>query len=158
MKPNLTVPLVFAIRFSLHMGDQRASGCDHGFFGKPLNMGQWFNQRGENMAKGIPSNQDPLVSFGLGGPANGGKPGLYNWTSTTSVLGLPFAWSPKGNDGLMRSLFGDGARPRFVAASASSMTALVPACWTRFDSSGSFGLATGLSNPAGLRLLLVHHV
>jgi len=31
------------------------------------------------MLKGLPSNLDPLVSFDLSGPANGGKNNWYGW-------------------------------------------------------------------------------
>jgi len=151
MKPNLTV--TFGLRYSLFSPPWETNGLQVATTdssGKPLNMGQWFNQRGENMAKGIPSNQDPLVSFGLGGPANGGKPGLYNWDKHDFGPRLAFAWSPKGNDGLMRSLFGDGGKTTVRGGVSVVYDRIGSGLLDTFDSSGSFGLATGLSNPAGI--------
>jgi hypothetical protein len=151
MKPNLTV--TFGLRYSLFSPPWETNGLQVATTdstGKPLNMGQWFNQRGQNMTNGIPSNQDPLVSFALGGPANGGKPGLYNWDKHDFGPRLAFAWSPKGNDGLLRALFGDGGKTTVRGGVSVVYDRIGSGLLDTFDSSGSFGLATGLSNPAGI--------
>jgi len=102
------------------------------------------------MAKGIPSNQDPLVSFALGGPANGGKPGLYNWDKHDFGPRLAFAWSPKGNEGLWKSLLGDGGKTTVRGGISVVYDRIGSGLLDTFDSSKSFGLATDLSNPAGI--------
>jgi hypothetical protein len=151
MKPNLTV--TFGLRYSLFSPPWETNGLQvttTDASGKPLNMGQWFNQRAQNMVNGIPSNQDPLVSFALGGPANGGKPGLYNWDKHDFGPRLAFAWSPKGNDGLLRALFGDGGKTTVRGGVSVVYDRIGSGLLDTFDSSGSFGLSTGLSNPAGI--------
>ena len=151
VKPSLTV--TFGLRYSLFSPPWETNGLQVATTdasGGPLNMGQWFNQRAQNMAKGIPSNQDPLVSFALGGPANGGKPGLYNWDKHDFGPRLAFAWSPKGNEGLWKSLLGDGGKTTVRGGISVVYDRIGSGLLDTFDSSGSFGLATGLSNPAGI--------
>jgi hypothetical protein len=151
VKPNLTV--TFGLRYSLFSPPWETNGLQVSptdASGKPLNMGQWFNQRAKDMANGIPSNQDPLVSFALGGPANGGKPGLYNWDKHDFGPRLAFAWSPKGHDGLWKSLFGDGSKTTVRGGISVVYDRIGSGLLDTFDSSGSFGLATTLSNPAGI--------
>jgi Carboxypeptidase regulatory-like domain len=145
VKPNLTV--TFGLRYSLFSPPWETNGLQ---VTPSTNLSDWFGQRAKNMANGIPSNQDPLISFSLGGPANGGKPGLWNWDYRDLGPRLAVAWSPKGSSSLLKNLFGDGGKTVIRAGFGVVYDNIGGGILDTFDSSGSFGLATTLSNPAGI--------
>jgi carboxypeptidase family protein len=145
VKPNLT--FTFGLRYSLFSPPWETNGLQ---VSPSVNLSDWFNQRATDMANGIPSNQDPLISFALGGPANGGKPGLWKWDYHDLGPRLALAWSPKGSDGLLKSLFGDGGKTVVRAGFGVVYDNIGNGILNTFDSSGSFGLGTTLSNPAGI--------
>jgi len=145
VKPNLTV--TFGLRYSLFSPPWETNGLQ---VTPSQNLSDWFNQRAANMENGIPSNQDPLISFSLGGPANGGKPGLWTWDYHDFGPRLALAWSPKGSGGLLQSLFGDGGKTVIRAGFGVVYDNIGSGILNTFDSAGSFGLATTLSNPAGI--------
>ena len=68
VKPNLTI--TYGLRYQLEPAPWETTGLQVTTTdaGNPLSLGNWFNQRAANMAKGIPSNQDPLVSLPHGLP------------------------------------------------------------------------------------------
>jgi len=147
VKPTLTV--TFGLRYSLFSPPWETNGLQVAASAGGENLAAWFNQRATNMGNGIPSNVDPLVSFNLAGPANGGKPGYYNWDYHDFGPRVAFAWSPRADSGLLKSLFGEGKttiRSGFSVVYDRIGSGLLDT----FDSSGSFGLATTLSNPAGI--------
>jgi len=145
LKPNLT--LNFGLRYSLFSPPWETTGLQ---VSPSISLGKWFNQRGMNMLKGIPSNQDPLVSFDLSGPANGGKLPWYNWDYKDFGPRVSLAWSPKGSGGLLKALFGDGGKTTVRTGFGIVYDRIGQGLLSTFDSSGSFGLSTGLTNPAGL--------
>ena len=58
------------------------------------------------MLKGIPSNQDPLITFDLSGPANG-KRGYYDWNKTQLRSRIAVAWTPHASgNGWWKKLIG----------------------------------------------------
>ena len=71
-----------------------------------VSLGEWFNQRGENAAKGIPANQMPLFQYELSGPANG-KGNLYNWDYKAFAPRVSAAWTPEPAGGWLRRVTGD---------------------------------------------------
>ncbi len=145
VKPNLTV--TYGLRYSLFPAPWETTGLQ---VSPSIPLSQWFNQRAQNMESGIPSNVDPLVSFALSGPANGGKPGLYKLDPKDFAPRLAFAWSPKPSGGLLRSLFGDGGKTTIRGGFGVVYDRIASGLLDTFNSSGSFGLATTLSNPAGI--------
>ncbi len=145
VKPNLT--LTFGLRYSLFSPPWETNGLQ---VSPSQDLSTWFNQRATNMENGIPSNQDPLISFSLGGPANGGKPGLWNWDYHDLGPRVALAWSPKSSGGLLKSLFGDGGKTVIRAGFGVVYDNIGNGILDTFDSAGSFGLATSLSNPAGI--------
>jgi len=153
-RPNVTV--TYGVRYSLSSPPWETNGLQvapcqlQGSTCTELDLGNWFNQRGQNMLQGIPSNQDPLVSFELAGPANGGKPGFYKWNKKDFGPRLALAWSPQPHSGLLRSLFGEGNKTAIRAGAAIVYDRNGSGLLQTFDSAGSFGLSTGLSNPAGI--------
>ena len=153
-RPNLTV--TFGLRYSLTSPPWETNGLQvapcqlQGSTCTELDLGKWFDQRAQNMLQGIPSNQDPLVSFELAGPANGGKPGFYKWNKKDLGPRLALAWTPRSHSGLLKSLFGEGDKTVIRAGAAVVYDRNGSGLLQTFDSAGSFGLSTGLSNPAGI--------
>lgn len=150
LKPNFT--LTYGLRYQLEPAPWETSGLQVATTdaqGNPLPLANWFNQRAANMAKGIPSNQDPLISFSLGGPTNG-KPGLYHTDYHDFAPRLAIAWSPNASEGLFRNLFGDGGKTTIRAGFGVVYDSIRSGILDTFNSSGSFGLASTLSNPAGI--------
>jgi hypothetical protein len=145
VKPNFT--LTYGLRYSLFSPPWETNGLQ---VAPSINLGDWFQQRGKNMLQGIPANQDKLVSFDLGGPANGGKAGFYNWDYHNFGPRLAFAWSPRSHSDLLKSLFGDGDKTSIRGGVSIVYDRIGAGLLNTFDSAGSFGLSTGLTNPAGV--------
>jgi len=143
MKPTLTVTL--GLRYSLFSPPWETNGLQ---VAPSPNLGSWFNQRASNMLSGIPSSTDPAISFNLAGPANGGKPGYYNWQYKDFGPRAAFAWAPQGLSGLLGSLFGEG-KSSIRGGLAMVYDRVGESLINTFDSNGAFGLSTQLSNPAG---------
>lgn len=151
VKPNLTV--TYGLRYSLFPAPWETKGLQVATTdanGNPLPLSNWFNQRAANMRNGIPSNVDPLVSFSLAGPANGGKPGLYRTDYHNFAPRLAVAWSPKASDGWLRRIVGEGGKTTVRAGFGVAYDSIRSGLLDTFDSRGSFGLASTLSNPAGV--------
>jgi len=150
VRPNLTI--TYGLRYSLEPAPWETNGLQVATTdasGKPLPLAKWFGQRAANMANGIPSNQDPLVSFDLAGPANG-KPGLYHTDYHNFAPRLALAWSPKASSGLFKSLFGEGGKTTVRAGFGVAYDSIRSGLLDTFNSAGSFGMASTLSNPAGI--------
>jgi len=145
MKPTFTVNL--GLRYSLFSPPWETTGLQ---VSPTISLGKWFDQRRANMLKGLPSNLDPLVSFDISGPANGGKHNWYNWDYKNFGPRVSFAWSPTAKDGLLRSLFGDGSKTTVRGGFGIVYDRIGQGLLTTFDRTGSFGLSTTLTNPAGL--------
>ena len=145
VKPTLTVNL--GLRYSLFSPPWETTGLQ---VSPTISLGKWFQQRGANMLKGLPSNLDPLVSFDLSGPANGSKNNWYNWDYKDFGPRVSFAWSPKSSGGLLKSLFGDGGKTSIRGGFGIVYDRIGQGLLTTFDRTGSFGLSTTLTNPAGL--------
>ncbi|MHB8541079.1 MAG: outer membrane beta-barrel protein [Candidatus Acidiferrales bacterium] len=114
-----------------------------------MNLGKWFGQRQANMLQGIPSNQDPLVSFDLAGRSNG-RPDLWPTQKKNFAPRVSLAWSPAPKVGWLQRLFGNGSQSVIRAGFGMYYDNFGQGMLSTFVSSGgSFGLASTLSNPAG---------
>ena len=100
-----------------------------------VNMGEWIDLRARNMAAGIPSNQDPVVSFVPGGRANDG-PDWYLYDKNNFAPRASFAWTLNPKTSLRGGYF-------LVYDRIGSGLA------TQFSNAGSFGLSSVLSSPFG---------
>ena len=147
IKPNLT--LTYGLRYELMSPPWETTGLQ---VAPNINMGQWFQQRSINMWNGIPSSQDPLIQFALAGPANG-KPGYYNWDKHNFAPRLALAYSPRPSSGFFKSLFGEGDKTSIRVGAGIVYDRIGAGLLSTFDHSGSFGLSTGLTNPAGIQTL-----
>jgi hypothetical protein len=121
VKPSFTLTL--GLRYSLFSPPWETTGTQ---VAPTIGLGGWFNQRGNDMLHGIGSNQDPLITMDLSGPANG-REGYYKWDYKNFGPRIAFAYSPNASSGLMGSLFGT-AKPPFAAALVWCTTVSGPAC------------------------------
>ena len=135
VRPNLTV--TFGLRYSLFSPPWETNGLQ---VSPTISLSDWFNGRRAGMLQGIPSNQNPLLSFNLAGPANG-KPGFYGWDKKNFAPRFAIAWSPEPKT-TVRAGFG-------MVYDHLGQTLL-----TTFDQQGSFGMSTLLSNVGGQQTLV----
>ncbi|MBO0910761.1 MAG: TonB-dependent receptor [Acidobacteria bacterium] len=135
VRPNLT--LTYGLRYSLFSPPWETNGLQ---VAPTTSLSDWFNQRRNGMLQGIPSNQSPLLSFDLAGPANG-KSGFYHWNTKDFAPRLAFAWSPEPKT-TVRGGFG-------IVYDHLGQTLL-----STFDQQGSFGLSTNLTNLGGQQTLV----
>lgn len=143
-KSNLTV--TFGLRYMLSSPPWETNGLQ---VGPNVSLSDWFAGRAAGMLQGAPASAAPRLSFNLAGPANG-KPGFYNWDKKDFGPRLSIAWSPSGKEGLWRSLFGGSGKTTIRAGAGIVYDRLGPALLATFDRSGSFGLASTLTNTGGV--------
>ncbi len=150
-KPNLTI--TFGLRYSIAPAPWETTGlqvapCElSGTTCQSLSMGKWFDQRAWDMEHGIPSNQDPLVSFQLAGPANG-RSGFYHTDYRNFGPRLALAWAPKPTGDLTKKLFGERGQTSVRAGFGIVYDRISSTLADTFDSGGSFGLSSIIQNPA----------
>jgi hypothetical protein len=144
VKPNLT--LTYGIRYSLFSPPWETNGLQ---VTPNVSLSDWFQQRTQDMLQGLPASAVPRLSFNLGGPGNG-KPGFYNWDKKDFGPRVAFAWSPKAQSGLFKSLFGDGSKTTIRGGFGMVYDRLGPALLATFDAAGSFGMSTTLTNTGGI--------
>jgi hypothetical protein len=145
-KPNFTV--TYGLRYQLFSPPWETNGLQ---VAPSFSLGQFFNQRGLNMWQGIPSNQDPLITFDLAGPGNGKSGGLYNWDKKNLAPRLSIAYSPRPNSGWLKRILGEGDKTVIRAGGGIVYDRISQGLLNTFDRRGSFGLSTVLTNPAGVQ-------
>ena len=144
-KRNLT--LTFGVRYGLFSPPWETNGLQ---VTPSFSLGKWFEQRGINGAKGIPSNQDPSVSFDLAGPANG-KKGFYDWDKNNFAPRLSIAYSPRFSSSWLKRIFGDADRTAVRAGFGVVYDHIGSGLASTFDRGNAFGLSYFLTNPAGVQ-------
>jgi hypothetical protein len=143
VKSNVTVTA--GLRYSLFSPPWETNG----FQSTPtINLGDWFDLRARNMNQGIGSFADPLVTYGLSGPANH-KPGFYSWDYHNFGPRIGIAWSPGYNDGLLKSVFGGPGKSSVRAGFGIVYDRIGQGLLSTFDRRGAFGLSTLLTSPNG---------
>ena len=130
LRPNLTITA--GVRYSLYSPPYEVNGYQ---VAPTVSMGQWFDQRMQNMQNGIPSSASPLVQFDLAGPKNN-KPGFYAWDKNNFAPRLAVAWTP---------------RERLVVRGGYSKVfdRVGVGLATNFDEGFAFGMSTTISSPFG---------
>jgi hypothetical protein len=143
IRPNLTVTA--GVRYSLYSPPYEVNGLQ---VAPTVSMGEWFNRRAEGMRNGVPSNQDPIVSFDLAGPKNGRK-GYYDWDTNNFAPRFAVAWTPDADSGFLGWL--TGGDWMVVRGGYSKVFDRVgQGLALQFDQFNSFGMSTALSSPFGL--------
>jgi hypothetical protein len=142
LRSNLTVTA--GVRYSLYSPPYEVNGLQ----AQPaISMGEWFNDRAEGMASGIPSNASPIVTFDLSGPKNN-RPGFYAWDKNNFAPRFSFAWSPTAEDGFFRFFTGDNdlvVRGGYTKVFDRVGVGLA----NNFDEGFAFGMSTTISSPFG---------
>ena len=151
IKPNLTFN--YGVRYLLMTPPWETNGQEVAPFylnsagQKVFNLSSWFAQRAATMHQGIPSNQDPTVSFGIAGRSSG-RPDLWPNSSKNFAPRISFAYSPR----IFKPLFGEGDKTVIRAGFGMYYDHFGQGMLSSFTSSGgSFGLSSLLINPAGLQ-------
>ena len=142
LKPNLTIN--YGLRYSLFSPPWETNGTE---VTPTVSLGDWFQQRANKMLTGGASNTDPLLTFDLSGPANGGKKGYYNWDFKNFAPRLSFAYSPRSSEGWMKSLFGEADKTVIRGGFGMVYDRIGAGLLDTFDRRGSFGLSTGITAP-----------
>ena len=142
-RPNLTV--TFGLRYSLTSPPWETNGLQ---VNPTPNLGNLATARGQGMFNGVPSNQDPLVQFNLGGPANN-APGFYPWSNNFAPR-LAAAWTPSASGGFWKKLLGEQGQTVIRGGFGMVYDHIGLELMNTFDANGAFGLSTGLTNPAGV--------
>jgi hypothetical protein len=145
-KATPTLTLTFGLRYSLFSPPWETNGLQ---VAPSPNLGSWFNQRLDNWKNGVPSSADASISFNLAGPANGGKPGYYQWDYKDFAPRFAFAWAPSKSEGLLGAIFGAAGRTSIRGGFAMVYDNVGESLVNYFDANGAFGLSSALSNPAG---------
>jgi len=139
-KPNLTLTL--GLRYSLFSPPWETTGTQ---VSPNVGLGDWFLQRANNMANEIGSNQDPVITMDLAGPANG-RDGFYKWDYKNFGPRVAFAYSPNASSGLPGALFGNGSKTSIRGGFGMVYDRVGAGLLSTFDQFGSFGLSTQLTN------------
>ena len=145
--PSFTLTL--GLRYSLFSPPWETNGLQ---VTPTESLSTYFNNRASGMLQGMPAAAACCLSFNLGGPANN-APGFYDWDKKDFGPRVSFAWSPKAHSGLAGALFGDGGKTTIRGGFGMVYDRLGPALLATFDSKGSFGLSTTLTNGGGVQNL-----
>ena len=143
IKPNLT--MTYGLRYTLLQPPFEVNGNQ---VAPTLSLNDWVNERAAGMEQG--EAVEPLISFGLSGPANGGKP-YWNWDYKDIAPRFAIAYSPSGDSGLGRKLWGTAGKTSIRAGYGMYYDHFGESITNTFDRFGSFGLTTAINNPAGIQ-------
>src|SRR5215467_827441 len=157
VRPNLTV--TYGLRYSILEPPYETNGTQvqpltsaHDWFmnrGKAAYQGQsYFPQVGTDGA-GNPV-YDNNLQFALGGKANHGRP-YWNWDYRNLAPRLAIAYSPSGDSGLGRKLWGSAGKSSIRVGYGMYFDHFGEGISSTFDREGAFGLTSSISNPAGVQ-------
>lgn len=114
-----------------------------------FDLASWFSERNAGMMAGIPNNQFPPITFDIAGSSNH----RADWWPTGHNLAprASFAWSPEPSADWLKKLVGDRDKTVIRGGFGMFYDHFGQSMILTFDQSGGeFGLATNLSNPAGV--------
>jgi Carboxypeptidase regulatory-like domain len=142
VRPNLTVTA--GVRYNLYSPPWEVDGLQ---LAPSIPLGQWFDQRRQNMLTGVGDNALAPITLDLAGPANG-KKGFYDWDYNNFGPRIAAAWTPHASGGVLGWL--TGGDKMVVRGGYSLLYDRVGfALATIFDEGGSFGMSTSISSTFG---------
>src|SRR5262249_81468 len=142
VRSNLTVTL--GLRYGLYSPPYETNGNQ---VAPNIRLGDWFNQRGLGMVKGMPGKQGPTISYDLGGQAND-KRGFYDWDKNNFAPRFAVAYSPRFENKFLKGVFGGEGKSSIRAGFSLAYDRVGSALAVTMDQAGSFGLSTTLLNAA----------
>ena len=140
--PNLT--LTAGLRYALLQPPYETSGNQ---IAPTVNMHQWFTNRWKGMLQG--NVVQPNLTFDLAGQANGKAP-YWNWNYNNFAPRFAIAYSPHAASGLWHTILGDAGKSSIRAGYGLYFDHFGEGVVNTFDTQGSWGLTTTISNPAGV--------
>lgn len=143
LKPNFTVTL--GLRYSLLQAPYETTGTQ---VAPTTSLHDFFNKRGQAGAAG--QSYAPLISFDLAGKANG-KKGYWDTDYGDIAPRIAFAWSPNQTSGFLGKLFGSNGKSSIRGGYGIYYDHFGQGVVNAFNTNGSFGLSTSISNPAGVQ-------
>jgi hypothetical protein len=108
-------------------------------------FGDFVTLRRSSMQRGIPASSVPRISFDLAGKANN-QPGFFPTDYNNFAPRFSVAWSPTGS-GWLKKVIGEN-RTSIRGGYSMVYDRVGHGLATAFDTAGSFGLSTGLTNPS----------
>ncbi len=142
IRPNLTFN--YGLRFDQITPPWETDGQESA---PTQDLGTWFEERGQGMMRGVPANQDPIVTFDLAGRSNG-RPDWWADGNTFSPR-FSLAWSPEPSSDWLNRLVGGRDKTVVRAGFGKYVDHYGQSMIETFDTSGGeFGLSALLINPA----------
>ncbi|MDX2179764.1 MAG: carboxypeptidase-like regulatory domain-containing protein [Bryobacteraceae bacterium] len=145
LRQNLTVTL--GLRYSLMPPIYEANGEQ---LSSNIPIGQWFDTRGGLADQGLPQSQAGAISYVP--TSRGGRP-LYPFHKDNVAPRVSLAWSPSSNSSWGRKLLGNPGQTSIRAGWGMFYDIIGQPLTLTYDAN-AFGLATGLTNPAGVQTSL----
>jgi len=142
IRPNLTVSA--GVRYSLFSPPYEVNGLQ---VAPSVSMGEWFEQRRQNMLAGVPSSASQIITFDLAGPKNNGR-GFYETDKNNIAPRFSFAWTPGAREGLLGRLTG-GDKMVIRGGYAKVFDRIGQGIALNFDQGFAFGMSTSISSPFG---------
>lgn len=143
IKPNFT--FTYGLRYSILQPPYETTGLQ---VAPTISLHDWFLQRGVDAAQG--QGFEPPVSFALDGQANGKQP-YWGYDYKDFAPRVAFAYSPKGESGLAKRLWGGQGKTSIRAGYGLYFDHFGEGITNTFDRNGSFGLTTAITNVAGVQ-------
>src|SRR5579863_10217570 len=143
IRPNLT--MTYGLRYTVLQPPYETTGTQ---VAPTFSLNDWFYNRASSMLKG--GVYDPLISFGLSGKANNGKP-FWNYDYKDFAPRLAFAYSPSADSDITRRLWGGPGKTSIRVGYGMYYDHFGEGITNSFDKNGSFGLTTAITNPAGIQ-------
>jgi len=115
---------------------------------QPYALTDFFNASAQQGLTGGSASVVPTVSFGLAGRANG-KPDFWQPDKVDFSPRVAVVWAPNFSDGILSKLLGSNGKSSIRAGYALTYDHFGAGIVNSFDTSGSFGLSSNVSNPPG---------
>ncbi len=143
VKSNFT--FTYGLRYSILQPPYETTGLQ---VAPTISLHDYFTQRAAAAYQG--QVYDPTLTFALSGQANGKQP-YWAYDYKDFAPRIAFAYSPKGESGLARRLWGGQGKTSIRAGYGLYFDHFGEGITNTFDRNGSFGLTTGEVNPAGIQ-------
>ncbi len=140
IKPNFN--LVFGVRWSYSSPPWETNGLQTG---ATTPLGDWFNQRAQNMLQGKPASDIQLQQYVLAGKANG-RTGFYEPDYNNFGPHFAFTWSPQFEKGWLKALTGGSNKTVIRGGYGMVFDQVGLGIATQYDLFGMYGLTTYLES------------